>query len=188
MATEGLVSSQRMDQALSSDYQTSARLAELRGQAEGVGNELQLIAQAHTRSTEALGQLEAFYEHGLVKAAVAGTIGPRVPAPGQVVKFADELLQINGTTAYILAYLPDIYLFNLRVGDKVEVSNGAAHALGEVDAILTVADALPAEFQNMFRPKDRSRLVRLTLPPDHGFAISQKVRVHGCLLGYCWHG
>jgi hypothetical protein len=46
--------------------------------------------------------------------------------------------------------------------------------------VLGVADALPAEFQNMFRPRDRSRLVRVVLDDPQPFAVSQKVRVSGC--------
>jgi len=57
---------------------------------------------------------------------------------------------------------------------------------GEVEEILAVADALPAEFQNMFRPRDRSRLVRISLPDDQPFAVTQKVTVRGCVLGLCW--
>ena len=86
----------------------------------------------------------------------------------------------------MLAYLPEMYLFGLKAGDRVTVSAGASGTAGEIDAILSVADALPAEFQNMFRPRDRSRLVRIGIPPGHDFAISQKVRVGGCALGWCW--
>lgn len=188
MATRGLVSSQRMDQALSSGYETVARVTELRAQSKGLAGELDLISRAHKRADEALSQLEAFYDRGVLKASSAGTIGPRVPTPGQVVKFGDELMQVNGKTSYVIAYLPDMYLFQVRSGDLVEVSNGTTKAIAKVDAILTIADALPAEFQNMFRPRDRSRLVRLSIEAGQDFAISQKVRVRGCAFGYCWRG
>ena len=49
--------------------------------------------------------------------------------------------------------------------------------IGTVEALLTVADALPPQFQNMFRPRDRSRLVRISVPAEHGLAILQKVIV-----------
>jgi hypothetical protein len=99
-----------------------------------------------------------------------------------------SFLQVYGEKAYILAYLPDMYLFAVSPGDKVEVSGGTGSrsSVGTVEAILTVADALPPEFQNTFRPRDRSRLIRISLPPDNGFAISQKVRIGGCGFGWCW--
>jgi multidrug resistance efflux pump len=190
MSDRGLVSTQSMTQALSSGYDTAAKLSELRGQQEILGAQLSLVGQSHRRAEEALDQFEAFYDRGAVRALAAGTVGSRVPAVGEVVRFGDELLQVYGDKAYILAYLPDIYLFGLAPGDKVEVSGGSgSHTnVGTVEAILGVADALPPEFQNTFRPRDRSRLVRISLPRDHGFAISQKVRVGGCVFGWCWHG
>jgi multidrug resistance efflux pump len=188
LADRGLVSTQSMTQALASGYDTAAKLAELRGQSEVLTDELSHVEQSHARASEALAQLEGFYDRGAVRAVSAGTVGSHVPAIGQVAKFGDELLQVYGEKAYILAYLPDIYLFAISPGDKVEVSagTGSRSSVGAVEAILTVADALPPEFQNTFRPRDRSRLIRISLPPDNGFAISQKVRIGGCVFGWCW--
>ena len=190
ISVKGLVSTQNMNQALATGYDTAVKLAELRVESDVLGKELTLVEQTHRRASEALAQLEEFYDRGLIRATAPGVVGSRVPVAGQVAKFGDELLQIYQDKAYVLAYLPDIYLFAVRRGDRVEVSGGAGtqSISGTVDAILSVADALPPEFQNTFRPRDRSRLVRISLPKDHGFAISQKVRVTGCALGWCWGG
>jgi multidrug resistance efflux pump len=188
LSDRGLVSIQSMTQALSSGYDAAAKLADLRGQAEILGDQLTLVEQSHRRAGEALAQLEAFYDRGAVRAVADGAVGSHVPVIGQVVKFGDELLQVYGDNAYILAYLPDIYWFAVSPGDIVEVSGGmgSRSSVGTVEEILGVADALPPEFQNAFRPRDRSRLVRIRLPAGHGFAISQKVRIGGCALGWCW--
>ena len=181
----GLVSAQRMDQALTSEYGAVYRVIELKGQSDALVEELTLVERSRTKVQAALVQLENFYDNGIMKAKVAGSVGARIPVAGQVVKVGDELLQINSGQAYIIAYLPDIYLFKVNPGAPVRVTGGAHHITGEVETILTVADALPAEFQNMFRPRDRSRLVRVKLPEDHGFAVSQKIRVSGCIAGWC---
>jgi multidrug resistance efflux pump len=186
LSDRGLISSQSMTQALSSGYDMAAKLADLKGQSEIISQELSLVEQSHRRAAEALTQLEAFYDGGALRAASAGTVGSSVPVVGQVVRFGDELMRIYGEKAYVLAYLPDIYLFSVTPGDKVEVSAGTVSSIGTVDAILSVADALPPEFQNTFRPRDRSRLVRISLPKENGLAISQKVRVGGCVFGWCW--
>lgn len=185
VSARGLVSAQRLDQALASSFEATAKLAELRGQAETLAEELTLVQRSRQRAAEALAQLEAFYDRGAVRAPAAGIVGARVPVPGQVARFADELLQVNGARAHVLAYVPDLYLFPVRSGDRVDVSAGGVTVPGVVEAVLGVADALPAEFQNMFRPRDRSRLLRVSLPSDHGFAVSQKVRVRGCVTGWC---
>jgi hypothetical protein len=67
----------------------------------------------------------------------------------------------------------------------VELVAGRNRAEGSVETLLSVADALPPEFQSMFRPRDRGRLVRIRLPDGHPFATSQKLQVRGCVLGWC---
>jgi multidrug resistance efflux pump len=187
MAGSGLISSQRRDQALGSEYDTASRLVGLRAEAALFANELPLVTRARQQAAERLRQLEGIYDKGLVRAARDGTAGTRVPAPGQVVRAGDELLQIYGDETSVIAYLPDIYLFALERGDRVEVTGGALRTEGVIDALLAVTDALPPEFQSMFRPRDRSRLVRIRLDDGHGFAVSQKLQVRGCALGWCWH-
>jgi multidrug resistance efflux pump len=187
ISEKGLVSTQNMNQALATGYDTAVKLAELRVESDVLGKELLLVRQTHRRASEALAQLEDFYDRGLIRAMAPGVVGSRVPVAGQVAKFGDELLQVYEDKAYVLAYLPDFYLFAVKPGDRVEVSGGAGtpSVSATVEAILSVADALPPEFQNTFRPRDRSRLIRVALPRDHGFAISQKVRIGGCAFGWC---
>ena len=146
------------------------------------------LTDSITRAAEALKKLEEFYGDGVVLAPRSGIVGSHVPTQGEVAKIGDELLQINGTDTYVLAFLPDSYLFPVRAGDRVTVRSGNSGAIGTVSEILDVADALPPEFQNMFRPRDRSRLVRVAVPQDNEFAVTQKVVVGGCLAGWCWNG
>ena len=187
MTGSGLISSERLNQALGAEYEGASRLAGLRAEAALLADELPLVTHARARAIETLRQLEAFYDKGLIRAARDGTAGARVPAPGQVTKVGDELLQIYGDQTSILAYLPEIYLFALAPGDRVELVGGSARAEGVVEALLSVTDQLPPEFQSMFRPRDRSRLVRIRLLGGNGLAVSQKVQVRGCALGWCWH-
>jgi multidrug resistance efflux pump len=182
----GIVSSLSKDDALRSSLQAAERVAQLQSEKSATEYELKLLQQSRAIFSEAIGKLNSIYDNGFLRASKPGTVGAKVPIPGQIVKFGDELMQINGGKSYILAYLPDEYLFNISEGMTVNVKGGAQSAKGRIDAILTVADALPAEFQNMFRPRDRSRLVRITLDEKNSFAVSQKVTISGCTFGYCW--
>jgi len=186
VSTKGLVSAMTKGDALRGNLAASERVADLESQQTATMIELDLVAQARTVSAGAIEQLGSIYDNGNVRATAEGQVGVKVPIPGQVVSFGDELLQINGGNAYILAYLPDQYLFNVEAGMAVNVSGGGTTVRGSVESVLGVADALPAEFQNMFRPRDRSRLVRIALEDAQPFAISQKVRVSGCAFGVCW--
>jgi multidrug resistance efflux pump len=185
IAGQGLVAAYRLDQALGSEFDTTSRLADLRGQSKLLGEEIALVESSYKQARHALNQFEAFYDQGLVKSVTAGVIGPRVPAVGQVVKFGDELMHVYGSNAYVLAYLPDRHFFAVVAGQEVEIAVGIARTRGRIEAVLAVADALPPEFQNMFRPRDRSRLLRVTLDDSSVIAISQKVRVTSCGVA-CW--
>ncbi len=186
VSAKGLISALSKGDALRGSLQASERVADLGSQGAATEIELDLVEKARLVSGNAMDQLTSMYDGGNVRATAAGEVGVKVPIPGQVVSFGDELMQINGGNAYILAYLPDQYLFGVEAGMPVNVSGGGASVRGRVDAVLGVADALPAEFQNMFRPRDRSRLVRVVLDGAQPFAISQKVRVSGCAFGLCW--
>jgi len=184
IADRGLISITRLDQALGSNFDTTSRFSDLSGQSKLLGDEIALVESSFRQAKHALSQFEAFYDQGLVRSVTAGVVGPRVPVIGQVVKFGDELMQVYGSDAYVLAYLPDTHIFTVIPGQEVAIRVGTTRTTGRVEALLGVADALPPEFQNMFRPRDRSRLLRVTLDDASVIAISQKVRVTSC--GACW--
>lgn len=186
VSAKGLISALSKGDALRGSLAASERVADLSSQQEATEIELGLVTRARQVSGGAMKQLGSIYDDGNVRATAAGEVGVKVPMPGQVVSFGDELMQINGGKAYILAYLPDQYLFGVEAGMAVNVSGSGKSVRGRVESVLGVADALPAEFQNMFRPRDRSRLVRVVLDDPQPFAVSQKVRVSGCALGLCW--
>lgn len=183
---KGVVSSLSKDDALRNSLQAAERVAQMQSEKSATEYELRLLQESRTIFREAIHKLNGIYDNGYLRASMPGIVGAKVPIPGQIVKFGDELMQINGGTSYILAYLPDEYLFTISEGMPVSVRGGAHTAKGRVDTILTVADALPAEFQNMFRPRDRSRLARIALDEKNPFAVSQKVTISGCAFGYCW--
>ncbi|MDX2258382.1 MAG: biotin/lipoyl-binding protein [Hyphomicrobiaceae bacterium] len=182
----GLVTSKRAGEAIGSEYETAARVADLNSRTTAIAGQLPAIEEAHERARLALDQLEVTYDNGRIRAGQAGVVGSRVPVAGQVVKFGDDLMEIHGGQTTVLAYVPDQYLFAVEPGARVAVSAGLHAVTGTATGVLTVADALPPEFQNMFRPRDRSRLLRIDLPYGHPFAVSQKVMVADCNWGWCW--
>jgi multidrug resistance efflux pump len=188
LADRGAVSWQSINQALASEYDSAARLAELRTEARMAAEQLPVLDQEIGLAHDMLHQLQQFYDNGRVRAVSAGTVGTRVPVPGQVVRFGDDLLQTYRDAAHVIAYLPDGYLFALHPGQHVTLTGGADVAQGTVEALLPVTEALPPEFQNMFRPRDRGRLVRIRLPAGQPFAVAQKVHMTGCAFGWCWLG
>ncbi len=186
VSARGLVLGTRRDEALTANFQAAERYTELTAQAGVTENELRVVEESRQVASNAVSKMNAIYNQGKIRAVVAGVVGSKIPVPGQVVRLGDELLQINGGKAYLFAYLPDQYLFSITKGMKVEVRGGNESSIGTIEKVLPIADALPAEFQNMLRPRDRSRLIRIALPEKHPFAVTQKVVIRGCIAGWCW--
>ncbi|MHC1551529.1 HlyD family secretion protein [Phyllobacterium sp. K27] len=186
VSTRGLVLANRRDEALTANYRAAERYAQLQVEMQVAANELQVVKESRQVASDAVRKMKTIYGDGKVTAAIAGVVGSKVPVPGQVVRLGDEMLQINGGKAYLFAYLPDEYLFPVIQGMKLQVHGGSERSTGTVEKVLPIADALPAEFQNLLRPRDRSRLIRIALPDDHPFAVTQKVAIRGCVFGWCW--
>ncbi|PSH68816.1 multidrug transporter [Phyllobacterium brassicacearum] len=186
VSARGLVLGERRDEALTANFQAAERYSGLTAQATVTENELRVVEKSRQGAADAVSKLEGIYNQGKIRAAASGVVGSKIPVPGQVVRLGDELLQINGGKSYLFAYLPEQYLFPITAGMKVEVSGGNNRTTGTIEKVLPIADALPAEFQNMLRPRDRSRLIRIALPENHPFAMTQKVVIRGCVAGWCW--
>jgi multidrug resistance efflux pump len=186
VSDRGLISVLSRDNALQSSFAAAQKVAELAAQKVSAQDELAQVAKSRETSRQAMEKLKAIFDDGNIRASGAGVVGVKVPVPGRVVQPGDELLQINGGNIYILAYLPDEYMFPIRKGMPVNLRSGGERARGRIDSVLAVADALPDEFQNLFRPRDRSRLFRVVLTSPNPFAVTQKVTVTGCGFGFCW--
>jgi multidrug resistance efflux pump len=140
---KGVVSALSKDDAVKGSLQAAERVANLLSERMSTTSELTLLEQSRSRSADSLATLNAIYDDGNVRAAAAGTIGAKVPVPGQVVRFGDQLMQINGGRTYILAYLPDSYLFSIREGMAVNVRSGGETAQGRIDKILGPSRRVP---------------------------------------------
>ncbi len=177
LKSKSLATMERMGQAYRSRLDTLSRLAELEAESRTLARELVLVEAAQADAQKALERLKGFYNNGLIAAQVSGTIGPRLPSLGDVKNIGEDIVTIYSGSSFLFAYLSDNYLFSVQPGDRVRVAAGSHHATGVVREVLPVADALPKEFQNIFKPRERSRLLRIDLAPDHPFAVSQKVSV-----------
>jgi multidrug resistance efflux pump len=190
VSAKGLITTQSQNQAMSALYDSAAKNAELEGQSQVLTTELPRIAEMQRRAHDALEQLRASYDDGAVRAPADGVVGPHVADVGRVARAGEELTLVYGRDSYVLAYLPNLYLFAIAKGDRVLVNGGpgAPSVVGTVADVLDVAESPPQELQSKFRPTDRNRLIRISIPKDSGLALAQTVRVSGCALGWCWRG
>jgi len=180
-----LANGRRVEEALTTGFAARERMVELQAQNSGLAIELRLLEQAYQEAEHAMSHLQRIYGDGRIVSPVDGVVGPTVASQGEMLVTGARVMTVYAGTPFVLAYIPDNYLFSVREGQSVSVAIGSRKSVAFVETVLPLADSLPPEFQNTFRPRDRSQLVRLRLPGDQGFATHQKVRVSQCFTADC---
>jgi multidrug efflux pump subunit AcrA (membrane-fusion protein) len=173
-------------EALNSSFEAVQRAADLTAQVGTLKAEQKLVGQSQKVAKDAIESLRAIYDEGLVRAPATGIIGSKVASVGQVVERGDRLLEIFGGNKFVLAYLPDSYLFPVEAGTRISVRAGNYYSVGVIESVMQIADAQPEDFQTNMRPRNRSRLARIRFAEEPPFALMQKVTISGCAFGMCW--
>ena len=180
-----LTNQKRVEDLMNTRYSVRAQLVELQAEKASLAREIAVNERANEEADSTYSDLKQLYNSGVLTAPVSGTVGPEVAAPGSVLVPGDKVLEIYAGAPYVMAYMPDSYLFELKQFEKVVVSSGRERAVGRIDEILPLADNLPVEFQNTFRPRDRSQLIRISLGAGQPFPARQKVVVTACSFENC---
>ncbi len=177
LAQAGLALASSYDDALTADFNAQQDHVKLATQLKTLERELVTLREAREVAEMALGRLQDSYADGVVRAPVGGSVGASVPSLGNVYRTGDSILSIYSGEPYILTYLPHRYLFSIEAGQKVTVSDGRTSVPGVLDELLPVTDALAKEFQNTFKPTDRSQLAKIKLLKASPFALHEKVSI-----------
>jgi multidrug resistance efflux pump len=185
MRDRQLGNARRIEEATTVAYTARERAAELEAQQKALQMKVAITDEARRDAQDAYNQLKSVFNGGLVVSPAAGVVGPSVAAPGEVLNTTTSILEVFTGKSYILAYLPDNYLFAVEPGQLVWAATGRFGSIATIDEVLPVADVLPVEFQNTMRPRDRSQLVRIKLPDVHAFTTRQKVRISPCYFDGC---
>lgn len=178
LSDQQLITNARYDEALSANFEARRSLVQMRTENETLSDELTALDAARADAVSALEDLRSYYDGGIVRAPVEGTIGTSIATTGDVFRPGEPMLSIHTGQTYVLAYLPRNYLFSIKPGMQVEVAGGRSSAVGTISEILPVADALPEEFQNTFQPRDRSQLARIRFASEPAFPLNEKVRIN----------
>ena len=177
LALAGLTTASSYDTALSANFSAQGDRVKLATQFKTLEKEVATLNEARDVSESALSDLQAHYAEGIVRAPVTGAVGVSVPSLGNVYRTGEPMMTLYSGEPYVLAYLPHRYMFSIDVDDKVTVSDGRNTASGVIAEILPVTDALATEFQNTFKPRDRSQLAKIRLTGATSFPLLQKVSV-----------
>jgi hypothetical protein len=109
---------------------------------------------------------------------VDGIVGPRVAAPGAVLKPGETFAELYYADKYVVAYLPTGRFYSVGPGDTVVVRDGGTRRTGRVERVEGLADTLPGEFQSTFRSLERRQVVRVNIGGSDEFPLLAKVNVY----------
>jgi hypothetical protein len=143
------------------------------------------LAQAASASDE----LSATYADGVLYASAGGDIGASVASVGQALSTGSGgIADIFTGESFVLANLPDAYLFEVSEGQTVGVRARNEVLNGRIDRILPFAEPLPSDLQAPNRMLERGRLMRIALIDPNQFPVDQRVQVTTCFLNNCHVG
>jgi multidrug resistance efflux pump len=178
-AKRGLTTVTRRAEVSLARYEAAREAEGLRAEATSLASERTALEGNLNRVATSLEAARATYRDGAIFSPVEGTVGPKVAAPGTVLRPGEPLAVVYYGPQYVVAYLPTNRLYSAKPGDRIIVSDGRTQRPGRIERVEGLADALPAEFQSNFRSLERRQVVRVALDGDGApaFPLLAKITV-----------
>jgi multidrug resistance efflux pump len=187
--TNGLTVSKNLQEMTSASVQASERHLSLKAEQGSLGIEADANKKALDQVSAAYDDLQRAYNNGVLYAPVIGYIGANVAMVGEVLSGGkDRIANIYTGPSFVLAYIPESYLFDVEEGQKVAVKARGQTVAGYIEKVLPVTEALPPEFQLPNKTRGRGQLVHVALSDGNAFAIDQKSQITSCYFQNCRTG
>jgi multidrug resistance efflux pump len=184
--TRGMVVSKSLQQMSAANVEAMDKLLTLEAEETSLKTEIKANQDALEQLSGAWADLQQNYAGGVLTAPATGYVGSRVAMVGEVLNNgAASVANIYTGPSYVLAYIPENYLFDIEEGQLVSVKGRGAAVTGNIERVLPVTEALPPEFQLPNRVRGRGQVVRVSLAGDANFAIDEKINLTSCYLENC---
>ena len=175
-----------MQQMSTAQVQAMDKLLSLEAEKTSLETEITANQGALQQVSSAYDDLQRTYGSGVLTAPASGFVGSHVGMVGEILSAGTTpVANIYTGTSYVLAYIPENYLFDVGQGQKVSIKGRGRTATGYIERVLPVTDALPPEFQLPNRVRGRGQLVRVELSQPKDFALDEKVRLTSCYSDNC---
>ena len=187
--SNGLALTRSLQQMSTAQVQAMDKLLSLEAEKTSLETEITANQGALQQVSGAYADLQRTYGSGVLTAPASGYVGSHVGMVGEVLSAGTTpVANIYSGTSYVLAYIPENYLFDVDEGQKVSIKGRGRTATGYIERVLPVTDALPPEFQLPNRVRGRGQLVRVELSQPKDFALDEKVRLTSCYMDKCGLG
>jgi multidrug resistance efflux pump len=175
--TNGLTVSKNLQEMTSASVQASERHLSLKAEQGSLEVEADANKKALDQVSAAYNDLQSAYNNGVLYAPVSGYIGANVAMVGEVLSGGkDRIANIYTGPSFVLAYIPESYLFDVEEGQKVAVKARGQMVAGYIEKVLPVTEALPPEFQLPNKTRGRGQLVQVALSAATPSQSTRRVR------------
>jgi multidrug resistance efflux pump len=185
----GLAVDKLLTDMTSAGFAATEKHQSLKAERVSLAGELATYQNALKEVSDTYESLQRAYAGGALYAPVAGYVGSKVMSAGAVLGPAgNDIATIYTGPSFILAYLPDSYLFDLKVGQRVHVRSYTQSIIGVVEDLLPVTDAMPPEFQIPGDVRQRGQVFKISIPEAASLPLDQKVKISTCYFNGCDSG
>lgn len=184
--SNGMVVSRSLQQMSAAQVQAMDKLLTLEAEVSSLETEIRANQTALQQVAGAFTDLQRTYGSGILTAPASGYVGSHVAMTGEVLSAGTTpVANIYTGPSYVLAYVPENYLFDVSEGQEVSIKGRGRTTTGVVERVLPVTDALPPEFQLPNRVRGRGQLVRVELNNPGNFVLDEKIRLTSCYMEKC---
>jgi len=155
----GLAVRKSLQEMTSASLSAAEHASGLAAEQDSLSVELDAHRAALERVVAAYDELSATYADGMLYASVSGDVGATVASVGQALSTGNgAVADIFTGKSFVLAYLPDSYMFEISAGQSVAVKVRNEVLNGRIERILPLAQNLPGDLQLPNRVLERGRL------------------------------
>ncbi|HWK98140.1 MAG TPA: multidrug transporter [Pseudolabrys sp.] len=182
----GFVNDKTVTDIVSAHFTAAEKLASLQAEKKSLVKEREPYVAALADVSASYDSLQKSYGSGTLTTPVAGYVGTRIGAVGEVLSAsAATVADIYAGESYVLAYVQDGYTLGVEPGQRVKVELRSRSTMGTVTQLLPVTAAMPPEFQMPARPRLRGQLMRVSIPDAADFPIGEQVKLSVCYFDTC---
>ena len=188
-STAGLALNKSLQEMTSASLSANEHVARLQAEQTSLAAESDADRIALAQVISAYDDLSATYADGVLYASASGDVGATVAPVGQTVTPGNgNVADIFTGESYVLAYVPDSYLFDVSERQPVGIKARNEMLNGRIDRILPMDKVLPTDLQVPNRMLERGRLVRIAMSESNQLRVDQRVQVSTCFAADCHVG
>lgn len=176
-AGRGMATQMYRSTILTEAFEAERDLATLQSELTSSELELKRISANLNDVRSAIEATKTSYAHGIITATVDGTVSATVASPGQVLTAGEPVMELLNGTPYVLAYLANGRLYNVKQGDRVILTDGVRTTSGHVNRLDMVTDNLPIDFRTAFGAPERRQVMRVEVDGSMPFPYLSRVTV-----------